>query len=93
MRCFVMPLDRSAVLPPNSLMDMIQKMMDGYYNINMNVIKHDMRVITPPIKDLSRIGVHINKECGGYEVYALENYYHSGIGCFCIFLYFSFCVF
>ncbi|KAL1457690.1 hypothetical protein WDU94_007891 [Cyamophila willieti] len=33
-RCFVMPLDRTVVLPPQSLKDLIEKMANGYYTIN-----------------------------------------------------------
>lgn len=82
-----MPLDRNAVLPPVSLMDMLKKMMDGYYNVNVNAVKQNMRVVTPPLKDLSDIGVHIMRECQNMQTYALEKYSHSGTDFIKIFKY------
>lgn len=32
-RCFVMPLNRSQVLPPRDLIDLVRKMWDGLYFI------------------------------------------------------------
>ncbi|XP_058451842.1 uncharacterized protein LOC131430700 [Malaya genurostris] len=71
-RCFLMPLDRDTVLPPKSLRDLIEKMWNGYYNINTNTVRKNMRVITPELKDLSDVSPRITKECEDMKIYRLE---------------------
>lgn len=71
-RCFLMPLDRETVLPPKSLRDLIEKMWNGYYNINTNTVRKNMRVITPELQDLSDVSPRITKECEDMKIYRLE---------------------
>lgn len=71
-RCFLMPLDRETVLPPKSLRDLIEKMWNGYYNINTNTVRKNMRVITPELTDLSDVSPRITKECEDMKIYRLE---------------------
>lgn len=71
-RCFVMPLNRDRVLPPRSMFDLIQKMWDGYYKVNTTVVRENMRVVLPPITDMSEIGDYIERECYGMLIYKLE---------------------
>ncbi|XP_053693487.1 uncharacterized protein LOC128741583 [Sabethes cyaneus] len=71
-RCFLMPLDRETVLPPRSLHDLIEKMWNGYYNINTNTVRKNMRVITPELKDLDDVSPRITKECEDMKIYRLE---------------------
>jgi integral membrane protein 2B len=71
-RCFVMPLDREKVLPPRSMFDMIQKMSDGYYSVNTNRVRETMRVVLPPLDDLSDLGQYIQQECVDKTTYRLE---------------------
>lgn len=71
-RCFLMPLDRDTVLPPKSLRDLIEKMWNGYYNINTSTVRKNMRVITPELKDLSDISPRITNECEEMKIYRLE---------------------
>lgn len=73
-RCFIMPLDRENILPPKSLFDLIHKMWSGYYKINTKVIRETMRVVTPPLSDMSNIGQYITRECDDKNVYKLEKY-------------------
>lgn len=77
-RCFVMPLDREAVLPPASLADLIQKMYSGYYDINPKVIQKKMRVVTPALDDLSSVSPKIQEACDSMSVYRLEKYVGGG---------------
>lgn len=77
-RCFIMPLDRETTLPPKSFIDLMQKMGAGYYNIDTDRVRRKMRVITPPITDLSKISERIANECFDMKVYMLENY-QSGV--------------
>lgn len=71
-RCFLMPLDRDTVLPPKSLRDLIEKMWNGYYNINTSTVRKNMRVITPELKDLSDVSPRITNECEKMKIYRLE---------------------
>uniref|UniRef100_A0A1Q3FJE4 Integral membrane protein 2 n=1 Tax=Culex tarsalis TaxID=7177 RepID=A0A1Q3FJE4_CULTA len=71
-RCFLMSLDRETVLPPKSLRDLIEKMWNGYYNINTNTVRKNMRVITPELTDLSEVSPRITKECEDMKIYRLE---------------------
>lgn len=71
-RCFLMPLDRETVLPPKSLRDLIEKMWNGYYNINTSTVRKNMRVITPELEDLSDVSPRITNECKDMKIYRLE---------------------
>jgi integral membrane protein 2B len=71
-RCFVMPLDREALLPPQDFVDLIVKMRNGYYNINTDVLRKNMRVKLPAITDMSTISPRVANECKGMNVYELE---------------------
>lgn len=73
-RCFVMPLNRQNVLPPSSLFDLVQKMWEGYYKVDTDVVRETMRVVTPPVTDMTEIGSYIDNECGGMPIYKLEKY-------------------
>lgn len=73
-RCFVMPLDRDAILPPKSLADVILKMYMGYYDINTTTIRKNMRVITPALTDLSTISWNIQLACDSMAIYRLEKF-------------------
>lgn len=71
-RCFVMPLDRETVLPPQSLRDLVMKMQLGYYNIDTSVLKKTMRVVTPELTDFTDVSPRITKECVDMKIYQLE---------------------
>lgn len=77
-RCFIMPLNRDNVLPPRSLFDLIHKMWDGYYRVNTEVIRETMKVITPPVTDMSEVGEYISGECEGLPIYKLEKLEKGG---------------
>lgn len=71
-RCFVMPLNRSLVLPPHSLFDLIVKMRTGYYDVDTEIVRETMQAITPPIKDFKTVGYYIARECASMPTYRLE---------------------
>ncbi|KAG8228588.1 hypothetical protein J437_LFUL009293 [Ladona fulva] len=71
-RCFVMPLNRYQVLPPRSLFDLIKKMWEGYYEVDTEVVRETMRVITPPLSDMQGVGQYISRECMGMPTYKLQ---------------------
>ncbi|XP_017886884.1 integral membrane protein 2C [Ceratina calcarata] len=69
--CFVMPLNRRTTLPPRNMYDLLQKMQDGYYEVETEVVRETMKVITPPLTDLSVIGAYIARECQDLPTYLL----------------------
>lgn len=73
-RCFIMPLNRDNVLPPNSLFDLIHKMWEGYYKVDTEVVRKTMKVVIPPITDTKTVGAYISSECEGLPIYRLEKY-------------------
>lgn len=72
-RCFVMELNRTRVVPPRNLFDMVEKMRGGYYDVDTEVIHESYRVVTPAIPngDVS-LGSYINEECANFPIYRLE---------------------
>ncbi len=48
-RCFVMPLDRSEVPRPKTFLDILRDLRDGVYELNLEEIRHDTRIVLPPI--------------------------------------------
>lgn len=78
-RCFVMPLDRTHVLPPRTLFDLIKKMWMGYYNVDTEVVRQTMRVMYPPVHDYKPLGRYISKQCADYPTYILEEVKHSDL--------------
>lgn len=73
-RCFIMPLDRDTTLPPSSFVDLMQKMGSGYYNIDTERVRRNMRVITPRITDISTISERIANECYDMKIYMMEKF-------------------
>ncbi|KAK6619049.1 hypothetical protein RUM44_003431 [Polyplax serrata] len=71
-RCFVMPLNRQRVVPPQSMRDLIIKMRRGYYEVDTEVVRETMRVVMPPITDFTSIGQNIAQECRYLKTYLLE---------------------
>jgi len=71
-RCFVMPLNRSRILPPNSLLDLVIKMRAGYYEVDTEVVRETMRVVRPRITDYSSLGFYIARECSRLPTFKLE---------------------
>ncbi|KDR10662.1 integral membrane protein 2B [Zootermopsis nevadensis] len=71
-RCFVMPLNRQRVLLPRSMFDLIRKLWDGSYEVDTDVVRETMRVVTPPITDFENVGYYISRECSGFPTYMLE---------------------
>jgi integral membrane protein 2B len=71
-RCFVLPLNRSQVLPPQSLFDLVVKMKTGYYDIDTEIVRETYRVVTPPVTDFKNLGYYIGRECARLPTYRLE---------------------
>lgn len=71
-RCYVMPLIRSYVDPPESLYDMLIKMVSGYYSSDINRMLKNFRMVKPALDDLSDYGMYISKDCADYPTFKLE---------------------
>lgn len=77
-RCFIMPLDRETVVPPTSFIDMMRKMLKGDFNLDMDVIQKNMRVVLPALKDMDEVSPNIRMECGRpMRIYKLEKFVHG----------------
>ncbi|XP_031778592.1 integral membrane protein 2C [Nasonia vitripennis] len=70
--CFVMPLNRQRVLPPRNMYDLLKKMYNGYYEVDTEIVRETMKVLVPPIDDLSVIGTYIARECQSMPTYLLQ---------------------
>lgn len=70
--CFVMPLNRQRVLPPHNLYDLLRKMFNGYYEVDTEIVRETMEVVTPPITDMSSVGTYIARECQNLPTYMLK---------------------
>ncbi|XP_032674005.1 integral membrane protein 2C [Odontomachus brunneus] len=75
--CFVMPLNRQRVLPPRNMYDLLRKMYDGYYEVDTAIVRETMKVVTPPITDLSVVGTYIARECQDLPTYMLKKVDYS----------------
>lgn len=71
-RCFMYQLDRSQIIPPRSMRDLIVKVWNGYYNIDTDVVRQNMRVVIPPVEDTTDVSPHIMRECSDKKIYKLE---------------------
>jgi len=71
-RCYVMPLLRNSVEPPDSLYDMLLKMSSGYYSVDINKILSNFHMVKPAITNLSDYGMYISKDCADYPTFKLE---------------------
>jgi len=69
--CFLMPLNRSLVLPPKDFWDLLVKLNNGYYVPHTNIVREDYRVLTPQITDFTEYGTQIAGECRVYDTYKL----------------------
>ncbi|XP_042223752.1 integral membrane protein 2C-like [Homarus americanus] len=77
--CYVMPLDRTHVLPPRTIMDLVKKMWLGYYNVDTQVLRQTMRVTRPPVVDFTSLGTFIAHDCATYPTFRLKRIYTSDL--------------
>lgn len=68
--CFVLPLMRSPA--SKSFSELLFKISTGYFAIDIKEIMGNMRVVKPPLKDLSNYGLYISKDCANYSTFKLE---------------------
>lgn len=69
-----MDLNRSRILPPRTLVEMIGKINNGYYDVDTEVVRESYRVVTPPLDKIDEqdLGIYIIRECISFPIYRLE---------------------
>lgn len=50
----------------------------GYYSMDTEKVRRDMRVVLPSLDDVSSLGIHIQQECEDFASYKLEKYVSGG---------------
>jgi hypothetical protein len=70
-RCYVLPLNRTVIKPPQNFMDMIHKFQSGYYLPNAEILHENYRVATPRVEDMQPFGYYIYMECKYFDTYRL----------------------
>ncbi|XP_061690537.1 integral membrane protein 2A-like [Syngnathoides biaculeatus] len=68
--CFVIPLNRSVVLPPQDLTDFLSQLKSGAYRSYL--VREDL-VVTERIENVEPLGLHIRKLCSGKDIYRMEH--------------------
>lgn len=71
--CFLMPLNRTLVLPPRDFRDLLMKLKTGYYIPDTYIVRESYSVVTPPVSlsELDDFGIYISIECRTYNTYKL----------------------
>lgn len=71
-RCYILALDRTLVPPPRNMFDMILKMKQGVYNVDLQEIKKNYRVLGDELDSLEGLGFLIPRACFNKQTYRLE---------------------
>jgi len=73
--CFIMPLDRKEIEPPRDFMEFINRLNNGIYQLDLDEVRHDTRVVLPPLEkvDMMEYGFHIANQCRRKSSYLLED--------------------
>jgi len=72
-RCFIMELNRNEIKPPRDFMEFISRLENGIYQLNLNEVRHETRVVLPPIEvSWMEYGVPIANNCQKRTSYRLE---------------------
>lgn len=71
-RCFVLPLNREEISPPRNLMDIISKLKNGAFELDLDEIRLDTKVILPPLSSFEGYGYFIERSCSQFTTYRLE---------------------
>lgn len=98
-RCFLMPLDRTTIMEPKSMLELMDKIWTGEYSINTDTIKKNFRVALPALDTFDEVPPRILDECDptSKKIYKLEKFVNGGkkkkndkTYFICIILYFIF---
>lgn len=70
-RCFILPLNRSDVIPPKDFWNLVRS---GYYLPDVVVIREEYRFVQPPLQFIRPLGPYIWGECHRFDTYRLEKH-------------------
>lgn len=70
--CFLMPLNRSRIMPPKDQWDLMSKLVSGFYMPDVEIIRESYQVVQPEIPDLREAGYYIWRQCHSHRTYMLE---------------------
>jgi len=74
-RCFIKPLDRQRITPPQNLVDLVRKMEQGYYEQNTAIIRERYVAGGTPLKPSQLRSLDswmISQQCSSMTSYMLE---------------------
>lgn len=77
-RCNVMPLNRTTIAPPTDLLDLVGKLLNGYYYKAAKIIRQNLR-LSIAIEDLRPFGSTIHEKCQHYESFWVEKNFDSRV--------------
>lgn len=69
--CYVMPLNRSIIKPPQDLFEFLRGLEDGTYTVDGNSVRQTYYTSPLPVMDYSTVGPFITRECGRYPTWML----------------------
>merc|ERR1739848_174491 len=74
-RCFIMALNRNDIKPPRDFLDFVTNMRKGMYELNVDEIRRDTFVVTPPLEhvDCDEYGFIISNNCQYRTSYLLKD--------------------
>jgi len=74
-RCFIMELNRTTIKPPHDFWDMMEKLSNGYYLPDVELVRESYQAILPPIDltlHMNKFGHHIGRECQVFNTFMLR---------------------
>ncbi|OWA51901.1 hypothetical protein BV898_16362 [Hypsibius exemplaris] len=69
--CYVMPLNRSIIKPPQDLLEFFRGLEDGTYTVDGDAVRQTYYADPLPVQDLSALGPFISRECRRSPTYML----------------------
>ena len=78
-RCFLMPLDPEEVPKPRNLLDIMENLKKGAYDLDIEEIRHDTRVIFPALESVEGYGYgkKYSRFITNKEPYPIINIYYD----------------
>lgn len=70
-RCFILPLNRTAVQPPKNFIDLLDKFKSGHYLPDAEILRETYMVVLPPLRSVEQLGFYIWSDCQFFSTYRL----------------------
>jgi len=71
-RCYIFNLDRTVIPAPRSLFDIILKMKQGVYDVNIQEIRKNYRIVGDELESLEGLGFLVPRSCSNKRTFRLE---------------------